>query len=65
MQTGFAACYLNDRDGFFFFSFFFCLLSQFGSAEAPPRVFNSPYATISLDYNPVGRMSEYKVCIWF
>ncbi|XP_017348715.1 cingulin-like protein 1 isoform X2 [Ictalurus punctatus] len=35
--------------------------NKFGSAEAPPRVFNSPYATISLDYNPVGRMSEYKM----
>ncbi|KAF4077031.1 hypothetical protein AMELA_G00203440 [Ameiurus melas] len=35
--------------------------NKFGSAEAPPRVFNSPYSTISLDYNPVGRMSEYKM----
>ncbi|XP_058271933.1 cingulin-like protein 1 isoform X2 [Hemibagrus wyckioides] len=32
-----------------------------GGADAPPRVFNSPYSTISLDYNPVGRMSEFKM----
>ncbi|XP_053096193.1 cingulin-like protein 1 isoform X2 [Pangasianodon hypophthalmus] len=31
------------------------------SGEVPPRVFNSPYSTISLDYNPVCRMSEYKM----
>ncbi|MCJ8741103.1 hypothetical protein PDJAM_G00066920 [Pangasius djambal] len=31
------------------------------SADVPPRVFNSPYSTISLDYNPVCRMSEYKM----
>ncbi|XP_026988443.1 uncharacterized protein LOC113633958 isoform X2 [Tachysurus fulvidraco] len=35
--------------------------NKFGNADAPPRVFNSPYSTISLDYNPVGRMSEYKM----
>ncbi|KAI5091404.1 hypothetical protein C0J45_18610, partial [Silurus meridionalis] len=32
-----------------------------GSSEVPARVFNSPYSTISLDYNPVSRMSEYKM----
>ena len=36
---------------------------QFGGIDSPPRVFNSPYATtaISMDYNPVYRMSDYKV----
>ncbi|KAI5612881.1 hypothetical protein C0J50_4613 [Silurus asotus] len=32
-----------------------------GSSEVTARVFNSPYSTISLDYNPVSRMSEYKM----
>ncbi|KAM9450476.1 uncharacterized protein Hap1MRO34_021094 isoform 2-T2 [Clarias gariepinus] len=32
-----------------------------GNAEAPLRVFNSPYSTISLDYTPVNRMSEFKL----
>ncbi|KAK3524096.1 hypothetical protein QTP70_017995 [Hemibagrus guttatus] len=31
------------------------------SADAPPRVFNSPYSTISLDYKPEGRMSKFKM----
>ncbi|KAI4883037.1 hypothetical protein NFI96_029471 [Prochilodus magdalenae] len=29
--------------------------------ESPPRVFNSPYSTVSIEYNPISRMSEYKV----
>lgn len=33
-----------------------------GLADRPPRVFNSPYTTTSLDYNPIYRMSEFKVC---
>ncbi|XP_062868081.1 cingulin-like protein 1 isoform X2 [Trichomycterus rosablanca] len=33
---------------------------RIGSAD-PPRVFNSPYSTISLDYNPTNRISEYKM----
>ncbi|XP_016105065.1 uncharacterized protein [Sinocyclocheilus grahami] len=28
--------------------------------ESPPRVFNSPYSTLSLDYNPINRMSDFK-----
>ncbi|TSK72055.1 Cingulin-like protein 1 [Bagarius yarrelli] len=35
--------------------------NKIASVDAPPRVFNSPYATLSLDYKPVGRMSEFKV----
>ncbi|XP_051536893.1 cingulin-like isoform X2 [Myxocyprinus asiaticus] len=31
-----------------------------GGFESPPRVFNSPYATMSLDYNPLNKMSDYK-----
>ncbi|XP_051733594.1 cingulin-like protein 1 isoform X1 [Ctenopharyngodon idella] len=31
-----------------------------GGFESPPRVFNSPYATLSLDYNPINRMSDFK-----
>ncbi|KAL2099667.1 hypothetical protein ACEWY4_004061 [Coilia grayii] len=31
-----------------------------GFESPPPRVFNSPYTT-SLDFNPIHRMSEYKV----
>ncbi|XP_051534094.1 cingulin-like protein 1 isoform X2 [Myxocyprinus asiaticus] len=31
-----------------------------GGFESPPRVFNSPYATLSLDYNPLNRMSDFK-----
>ncbi|XP_059214020.1 cingulin-like protein 1 [Centropristis striata] len=34
---------------------------RFG-VDSPPRVFNSPYATTaSMDYNPMYRMSEFKV----
>ncbi|KAM6903058.1 uncharacterized protein FYW49_016566 [Xenentodon cancila] len=29
--------------------------------DSPPRVFNSPYATASMDYNPTHRMSDFKV----
>ncbi|XP_076019617.1 uncharacterized protein LOC143010914 isoform X2 [Genypterus blacodes] len=33
-----------------------------GVVDSPPRVFNSPYSTaISMDYNPMNRMSEFKV----
>lgn len=40
---------------------FVCL--QLGVVDSPPRVFNSPYTTAtSLDYNPMYRMSEFKVC---
>lgn len=35
--------------------------SGFDKIESPARVFNSPYSTISVEYNPVSRMSEYKV----
>ncbi|XP_058614743.1 cingulin-like protein 1 isoform X1 [Onychostoma macrolepis] len=31
-----------------------------GGFESPPRVFNSPYSTLSLDYNPINRMSDLK-----
>ncbi|XP_056587425.1 cingulin-like protein 1 isoform X2 [Triplophysa dalaica] len=31
-----------------------------GGFESPPRVFNSPYATMSLDYNPPNRMSDFR-----
>lgn len=55
-----SACYLTHGN-----VLDFCLLSQTASAEVPPRVFNSPYATISLDYTPVNRMSEYKVLLGF
>lgn len=35
---------------------------QVGVVDSPPRVFNSPYGSaLSLDYNPVNRMSEFKV----
>ncbi|KAG7498502.1 cingulin 1 isoform X3 [Solea senegalensis] len=35
---------------------------RLGVVDSPPRVFNSPYTTTaSMDYNPVYRMSEYKV----
>ncbi|XP_062340033.1 cingulin-like protein 1 isoform X1 [Osmerus eperlanus] len=34
---------------------------RFGGIDSPPRVFNSPYATaVSMDYNPVYRMADYK-----
>ncbi|XP_042250915.1 cingulin-like isoform X5 [Thunnus maccoyii] len=34
---------------------------QQGVVDSPPRVFNSPYSTaISMDYNPMYRMSEFK-----
>lgn len=40
---------------------FVCL--QLGVVDSPPRVFNSPYSTAtSMDYNPMSRMSEFKVC---
>lgn len=42
---------------FIIFLFFF----QTGGFESPPRVFNSPYATLSLDYNPPNRMSDFRV----
>ncbi|XP_056146795.1 peripherin-like isoform X2 [Lampris incognitus] len=32
-----------------------------GGFDSPPRVFNSPYATASMEYNPMYRMSEFKV----
>ncbi|KAK1883446.1 Cingulin-like protein 1 [Dissostichus eleginoides] len=33
-----------------------------GVVDSPPRVFNSPYSTTaSMDYNPMHRMSEFKV----
>lgn len=36
---------------------------QVGVVDSPPRVFNSPYsAATSIDYNPMYRMSEFKVC---
>lgn len=36
---------------------------QVGVVDSPPRVFNSPYTTAtSIDYNPIYRMSEFKVC---
>ncbi|XP_051961830.1 cingulin-like [Xyrauchen texanus] len=31
-----------------------------GGFESPPRVFNSPYAMMSLDYNPLNKTSDYK-----
>ncbi|KAL1253490.1 hypothetical protein QQF64_018183 [Cirrhinus molitorella] len=31
-----------------------------GGFESPPRVFNSPYSNLSLDYNPINRMSDFK-----
>ncbi|RXN24627.1 cingulin 1 isoform X1 [Labeo rohita] len=31
-----------------------------GGFESPPRVFNSPYSNLSLDYSPVNRMSDFK-----
>ncbi|KAK7131664.1 hypothetical protein R3I94_016703 [Phoxinus phoxinus] len=31
-----------------------------GGFDSPARVFNSPYATLSLDYNPINRMSDFK-----
>ncbi|XP_037402076.1 uncharacterized protein LOC108439006 isoform X2 [Pygocentrus nattereri] len=34
--------------------------SSSDKTESPPRVFNSPYSTVSVEYNPAGRMSEYK-----
>ncbi|XP_034752349.1 cingulin-like protein 1 [Etheostoma cragini] len=35
---------------------------RWGVVDSPPRVFNSPYATAtSMDYNPLLRMSEFKV----
>lgn len=37
---------------------------RMGGFDSPPRVFNSPYATLSLDYNPVNnpinRMTDFK-----
>ncbi|XP_066502052.1 myosin heavy chain, embryonic smooth muscle isoform-like isoform X2 [Hoplias malabaricus] len=29
--------------------------------ESPPRVFNSPYSTVSIEYSPTNRMSDYKI----
>ncbi|XP_036443863.1 cingulin-like protein 1 isoform X2 [Colossoma macropomum] len=34
--------------------------SNSDKTESPPRVFNSPYSTVSIEYNPASRMSEYK-----
>ncbi|XP_036385662.1 cingulin-like protein 1 isoform X1 [Megalops cyprinoides] len=34
---------------------------RMGGFESPPRVFNSPYTSPSIDFNPSYRMSEYKV----
>ncbi|KAM4634150.1 uncharacterized protein ACJ7VT_009490 [Polymixia lowei] len=35
---------------------------RFGGFDSPPRVFNSPYTTAaSMEYNPMYRMSEFKV----
>uniref|UniRef100_A0A8C3AA85 Myosin tail domain-containing protein n=1 Tax=Cyclopterus lumpus TaxID=8103 RepID=A0A8C3AA85_CYCLU len=34
---------------------------RWGVVDSPPRVFNSPYASPSVDYNPMYRMSEFKV----
>lgn len=35
---------------------------QVGVGDNFPRVFNSPYSTnASLDYNPIHRMSDYRV----
>ncbi|KAI4793073.1 hypothetical protein KUCAC02_032947 [Chaenocephalus aceratus] len=35
---------------------------RYGVVDSPPRVFNSPYSTTaSMDYNPMHRMSEFKV----
>lgn len=35
-----------------------------GVVDSPPRVFNSPYTTTttSMEYNPMHRMSDFKVC---
>ncbi|KAA0719674.1 Cingulin [Triplophysa tibetana] len=33
---------------------------RMGGIESPPRVFNSPYATMSLDYKPPNRMSDFR-----
>lgn len=33
---------------------------RMGGFDSPPRVFNSPYSTLSLDYNPINRMSDFK-----
>ncbi|XP_077089618.1 uncharacterized protein LOC143741132 isoform X5 [Siphateles boraxobius] len=33
---------------------------RMGGFDSPPRVFNSPYATLSLDYNPINRMADFK-----
>ncbi|KAG9266118.1 myosin-6-like isoform X1 [Astyanax mexicanus] len=35
--------------------------SSLDKIESPARVFNSPYSTVSVEYNPVSRLSEYKV----
>ncbi|XP_069370035.1 cingulin-like protein 1 [Paralichthys olivaceus] len=38
------------------------LSDRLGAVDSPPRVFNSPYTTAaSMDYNPMYRMSEFKV----
>ncbi|XP_026153728.1 cingulin-like protein 1 isoform X2 [Mastacembelus armatus] len=35
---------------------------RLGVVDSPPRVFNSPYSTAtSMDYNPMYRMSEFKI----
>ncbi|XP_038589743.1 cingulin-like protein 1 isoform X3 [Micropterus salmoides] len=35
---------------------------RYGVVDSPPRVFNSPYSTAtSMEYNPMYRMSEFKV----
>ncbi|CAM4664276.1 unnamed protein product [Leuciscus chuanchicus] len=34
--------------------------ASMGGFDSPPRVFNSPYATLSLDYNPINRMADFK-----
>ncbi|XP_016325615.1 cingulin-like protein 1 [Sinocyclocheilus anshuiensis] len=44
---------LSSRDGD-------SMSDRTGGFESPPRVFNSPYSTLSLDYNPFNRMSDFK-----
>ncbi|XP_068191513.1 myosin-11 [Antennarius striatus] len=35
---------------------------RFGAVDSPLRTFNSPYSTaISMDYNPIHRMSDFKI----
>lgn len=48
----------------FFFSLHHIVIFfiQVGVIDSPPRVFNSPYSsTLSLEYAPINRMSEFKV----